>query len=177
MYQSSSNKSAGPYVDAEITTKQAPQIEASGFVEVFGISVESRLLITTSKYELELTGKFLKLFEAYLLISAPYSKSSITSGTFLVEGWFRNDLFDTINVAVREGLSKSADEADKHIKSAERKVKEEQAKFDHANDDLKRAKKDVESAQKAYDDAVDELKKAERAVENICSYKKCGKGI
>ena len=175
MYRSSSDKSAGPYVDADITTKQAPQIEASGYVKVFGISVESRLLITTSKYELELTGKFLKLFEAHLLISAAYSKS-ITSGSFLVEGWFKNDLFDTIAEAVRNALSKSADEADKHIKAAENAVKAEQAKFDSANADLEDAKREVDSAQEAFDDAVDSLNRKQKELDNKCSYKDCKDG-
>ena len=176
MYRSSSDKSAGPYVDAEITTKQAPQIEASGFVSVFGISIEARLLISTSKYELELTGKFLNLFEAHLLISASYSKS-ITSGSFLVEGWFKNDLFDKIAAAIRNALSKSADEADKHIKSAENAIRAEQAKFDRVNADLEDAKRDVDSANKDFDKAVDAVNDARRDVDGICSYKKCGSGI
>ena len=176
MYRSSSDKSAGPYVDAEITTKQAPHIEASGFVSVFGISIEARLLISNSKFELELTGKFLKLFEAHLFISASYSKS-ITSGSFLVEGWFKNDLFDTIAKAIRNALSKSADEADKHIKSAENAIRAEQAKFDRVNADLEDAKRGVDSAQKDFDVAVDGVNDARRDVDGICSYKKCGSGI
>ena len=176
MYRSSSDKSAGPYVDIEVTTKQAPHIEASGFVEVFGISIESRLLITSSKYKLELTGRFLHLFEARLFISAAYSKS-ITSGSFLVEGWFKNDLFNKIAEAVRQGFSKSADEADEHIKAAKNAVQEGQAKFDHASNDLETAQKDVERANKVFDKAVDAVQKAEKAVNSVCHTKKCGKGI
>ena len=56
------------------------------YVEVFGISVEAKLLMTSKKYELEITGKFLKFFNARLHIAAAYSKS-ITSGSFEVEGW------------------------------------------------------------------------------------------
>ena len=144
-------------------------------MEVFGISIEARLVISTSKYELELTGKFLKLFEAHLLISASYSKS-ITSGSFLVEGWFKNDLFDKIAEAIRNALSKSADEADKHIKSAENAIRREQAKFDDANAELESAKRDVDGANKDFDKAVDAVNDARRDVDGICSYKKCGSG-
>ena len=49
MYRSSTDKSNGPFLDADITTNTAPKIEASGFVEVFGISIEARLLISSSK--------------------------------------------------------------------------------------------------------------------------------
>ena len=104
MYQSSSDKSAGPYFDAEITVTQPSNIKASGFIEVIGISVESRFLKTSTKTELELTGTFLELCEAHLLISATYPVS-ITSGSFLVEGSFKNDLTDeSTAVTDREGV-------------------------------------------------------------------------
>ena len=106
MYKSSTNKMAGPFVNAEISTKQVPNIEASGYVEVFRISVEAKLFMTSTMFQLEITGKFLNLFDARLRITAEYSKS-ITSGSFMVEGWFKNDLFEKIANAVQRGIEKS----------------------------------------------------------------------
>ena len=175
MYRSSTDKSNGPFLNADITTKKTPTIEASGFVEVFGISIEARLSISTSKYEVEIIGKFLNLFEARLFISASYSKS-ITSGSFIVEGWFKNDLFDRIANAVRDGLKKSADEADRHINSAQNKINAEKAKFDSVNAKLQSVKRDLDSANRAFDSAVASVDNARRKVDGICSYRSCGSG-
>ena len=175
MYKSSTEKKAGPYVNTEINTKQAPKIEASGYVEVFGISVQAKLLVTSKKYELEITGKFLKFFNARLRIAAAYSKS-ITSGSFEVEGWFKNDLFDKIAEAVRNGLKKSADEADKHIKAAQNKINEEKAKFDRVNAKLENAKRDVDKAQRKFDAAKAKVNEWRRKVDSVCSYRNCGSG-
>ena len=175
MYRSSTNRKQGPYLNTDISTNKPPKIEAQGFVKVFGISVETRLLVTSRKYEFEITGKFLNLFEARLLIAAQYSKS-ITSGKFLVEGWFKNDLFDKIAAAVRNGLKKSADEADKHIKNAQNKIRAAQGKLDAAVAKLEKAKRDIDGAQRKFDDAIAKVNGARRKVDGICSYKSCGSG-
>ena len=175
MYRSSTETSKGPFLDVDITTNSAPSIEAAGYVNVFGISVETKLLITSSKYELEITGRFLNLFEAFFRISAQYTQS-ITSGSFSVEGWFRSDLFDTIANAVRNGLTQSANEADAAINGAQNKIREEQAKFDAVNADLENAKREVDSAQGAFDDAVAAVSRARQEVDSICSYRSCGSG-
>lgn len=175
MYRSKTETNVGPYLDVDITTKGAPSIEAEGYVNVFGISVETKLVITSSKYELEITGKFLNLFEAYLHILAEYS-GSITNGKFLVEGWFKNDLFDSIAKAVRNGLQKSADQADEQISAAQNKIREEQAKFDAAIKKLEDAKREIDKAQGAFDNAVAEVNRAHSKVDSICSYKSCGSG-
>ena len=132
MYKSSTNKTAGLFVNAEISTKQVPNIEASGYVEVFRISVEAKLFMTSTMYQLEITGKFLNLFNVHLRITAKYSKS-ITSGRFIVEGWFQNDLFERIANALRNALEKSADEANQYIRAAQNRLNEIKAKFDRAN--------------------------------------------
>ena len=56
-------------------TTQPSNIETSGFIEVFGISVESRGLKTSTKTELELMEKCLGSSEAHLLISGIYISS------------------------------------------------------------------------------------------------------
>ena len=176
MYKSSTDTKAGPYFNVDITTKRPPKVEASGFVKVFGISVETKLLITSSKYQLEITGKFLKLFEARLIVAAQYSKS-ITKGSFLVEGWFKNDLFDKIAKMVRDALTKSANEADRHIKNAQNKINAEKAKFDSANAKLGSAKRKVDDANRAFDAAIGKVNNARRKLDGVCSYKSCGSGM
>ena len=59
MYVSRTDKSRGPFLHADISTSKAPYIEASGFVELLGMSAEVKLLITSSKYEFSMNGKFL----------------------------------------------------------------------------------------------------------------------
>ena len=176
MYKSRSDTTAGPYCNVDITTKRPPKVEASVFVKVFGISIETKLLITSSKYQLEITGKFLKLFEARLVIAAQYSKS-ITKGSFLVEGWFKNDLFDKVAKMVRDALSKSANEADRHIKNAQNKINLEKAKFDSANAKLESAKRKVYDANRAFDVAIGKINDARRKVDSVCRSKRCRSGM
>ena len=176
MYKSSTDTKAGPYLRADITTKQAPTIEASGFVKVFDISVETKLQITPSIYRFEIRGKYLKLFEAQLIISAPYTKS-ITSAKYIVEGWFKNDLFDKIAMMVRGALSKSAKQADKHIKNAQNKINEQKAKLDEANAKLQSAMRKVDNAKRAFDRAVGKVEVARGKVDRVCRYKCCKPGM
>ena len=175
MYKSSTDTKAGPYFKVDISTKGPPKLEASCFVNVFGISVETKLLITSSKYQLEIRGKFLKLFQARLIIFAQYSKS-ITKGRFLVKGWFQNDLFEKIAKAVRDAFLKSANEAAKHIKDAENKIKSVKAKFDKAIDKLRSAKRKVYDAIRAFHVAKVQMNDAHRKVEGVCGYKSCRSG-
>ena len=173
MYRNSTDTKAGPYIN---TTKRSPSIEAQGFVKVFGTSTEAKLLITDKKYEVEIERKILNLYEARLRIFAQYSKS-ITSRSFEVEGWFKNDLFDKINTALRDGLQKSADEANKHIKNAQKKIDVAKGKFDKAKAELHNAKRDVDKAQGSFDAAVAKVNDVRRKLDGICSYKSCKSGI
>ena len=175
MYRSNIDKSRGPFVDADISTKQPPKVEASGFVEVLRISVLAQLSISNTQYEVFLQGKFLNLFQASLRIQASYSKK-ISDLNFMVEGHFKNDLFDKIAKAIRDGLKKSADEADKHLTAAQNKIKEQQAKLDRAIDNLERKKGDLERKKKKFDVAVAKVENARRAVDHVCTIKKCRSG-
>ena len=176
MYRSSTNTKQGPYLNTDISTKKPPKIEAQGFVKVFGISIETSLLVTNTKYEFEITGKFLNLFEARLRIVAQYSKS-ITSGKFLVEGWFKNDLFEKIAAAVRNGLKKSADEAGKYIKKAKNKAKEVLADFEASVGKLGIAKGRVDEVRQIFDDAIAAVNDIRRELDETCSYGSCESGI
>ena len=173
MYKSSTDRKAGPYLRADITTTKAPIIEASCFIEVFGISKETKLLISNSKYLFEFRGKYLKLFETQFTISASYAKS-ISSASFLVEGRFKNDLFDKITQSVRGGVKKSAHKAKHQIRKAESRIKEEAAKLDHANTELKSAKRKVNDANNNFNAASNKLSKAQG--HDVCHHKSCRLG-
>ena len=150
-------------------------MEASGFVEVLGISVEARLSISSTKYEVFIAGNVLNLFQASLRISAGYSKS-ITGSSFDVEGNFKSDLFDKIARAVRDGLKKSADEADRHISAVQNKIRAAQAKLDNTINSLEDKKRKVDDAKRSFDYAIAKVESARRKVDNICHIKSCGSG-
>ena len=175
MYRSSTDKTAGPLMHIELVTGKTPIVQAEGFVEVLGISLETKLLISSKMYELDITGKFLNLFQARLLISAQYSKS-ITSGTFTVEGWFQSDLFDKIVKAVQDGMSAASAEAKQKIGAAQAKVDEAKASLNSAISDLNSAQAKVDSAKSEFQKASDAVGKAQADVDNICSYKSCPSG-
>ena len=175
MYRSSKDKTAGPFLHVELITGKTPILAASGFVQVFEISLETKLLISSTKYDLEISGKFLGLFEAKLHISAQYSKS-ITSGSFLVEGWFKSDLFTRIVDAVKNGLSSAAKDASDNIGAEQAKVNEAKAKLNSAKAALDKAQNEVDKAQREFDKASAEISSAEKKVDSVCSYKTCRKG-
>ena len=175
MYRSNVDKSRGPFVDADISTKKPPKVEASGFVEVLGISVLAQLSISNTQYEVFLEGRFLNLFQASLRIQASYSKK-ISNLNFLVEGHFKSDLFDKIAKAIRDGLKKSADEADKHLSAAQNKITAEQAKLDRAIANLQRKKGDVDRAKRKFDDAIAKVQSARRSLDRVCTIRSCGSG-
>ena len=174
MYASRTDRSRGPFFIADISTKNPPSIEASGFVEVLGLAVATQLRITTSKYEYSINGTFLNLFDAALHITANYG--SFSRANFIVEGWFRSDLFEKIAKIVRDALKRSADEAERHISSAQNKIKEQKAKFDSATGKLQNAKRKVDDAKRAFDAAVSKMEAARRKVNNVCHIRNCGSG-
>jgi len=174
MYASKTDKSRGPFFIADISIRKCPSIEASGFVEVLGLSAETKLRITTSNYEYSISGKFLNLFDAALRITANYG--SFSRANFIVEGWFKNDLFEKIAKIVRDGLKNSADEAERHISSAQNKIKEQKAKFDSATGTLQNAKRKVDDAKRAFDAAISKMEAARRKVNNVCHIRSCGSG-
>ena len=174
MYASRRDKSRGPYLIADISIKKAPRIEASGFVEVLGISVETKLLITSSKYELKINGRFLNLFKAWLHITANYG--SFSKASYTVEGYFKSDLFDRLASFVRNALKRSADEADRHIKAAQNKIRSAQAKLDGVNRNLEGKKRNLDNVKRKFDAAISKLEAARRKVNNICHIRSCGSG-
>ena len=172
MYAARNDKSRGPYLIADISTRKPPHIEASGFVEVLGISVETKLLITRSKYEFSINGRFLNLFNIGLRITANYG--NIANANFMVEGWFKNDLFDRIAQIVRDGLKKSADEADRHISAAQRSIASKRAAFYAADRALYNAQRKVDNAKRSFDHAIAKMEHTRRRLHSICHIRSCG---
>ena len=172
MYASRSDRSRGPYLIADIATSKPPYLEASGFAEVLGISAEIKLLISSSKYEYSINGKFLNLFYVGLRIQASYGK--LSRANFVVEGWFKNDLFDRIAAGVRNGLKKSADEADRHIKAAQQKIREKKQDFDRADRALAGAQRKLDDKKRAFDHAIGKLERARQKARSVCGIRSCG---
>ena len=75
---------------------------------------------------------------------------------------------------MQEGLSRSADEADKHIKAAERKINEKKAAFESADRVLVNAQRKVDDAKRAFDSAIANLESARHRANNICRIRSCG---
>ena len=171
MYKSSVEKSTGPFIDVDIGIERVPSIEASGFIEVLGISAEAKLTISSSIIEFFVAGRFLGVFEASLRISATYG--SISNAGYEVEGHFKSDLFDRIAQGIRDVLQKSADEADRHISAAQNKLDEAKSKFDDAINGLENAKRKVDDAKKVFDVAIGGLENARRKLDNVCHIRSC----
>ena len=171
MYASRSDKSRGPYVIADIGGSKQ-YLEAKGFAEVLGISAEITMIVSSSKYEYHINGKFLNLFYVGLRIQASYG--NLANAHFVVEGWFKNDLFDRIATGVRDGLKRSADGADRHIKAAQQKIREKKEAFYRADRVFVNAQRRVENAKRAFDYAIARLEHARRRARNICHIRSCG---
>ena len=176
MYASSSVKSKGPFLVANITLLPRPSInvEASGYLSVLGISREAILRITNDAYMFRIEGKFLNLFEANLEITASYG--SIKSASFSVRGEFKNDLFSRIADEVKHAMQTSADQATAKIKAAQQDVNNAKKKFDDANKELSNAQRKVDSAKSAFDSAASKLRSAQRAVDKLCTPPTCHDG-
>ena len=176
IYASSSIKSRGPYLIANITLlpRLSVNIEASGYFSVLGISREALLRITNNAYIFSIEGKFLNLFEANLEITASYG--NIKSASFNVRGKFKNDLFSLIVDKVKHAMQNSADEATAKINSAKQEIKKAQTKFDSANKELSRAKSKVNSAKSAFDSASAELRRAQDKMNKLCKPRTCHSG-
>ena len=138
MYKSWREKSKGPLFHVDIVPSKVPVIEISGYVEVLGLSVEGRLLVSDSRFEIFVEGRIFGLMKASLRIASGYSKN-VRSAPFEVEGHFQNDLFDRIANGIRDALKKSADEADKHISAAQNKIRGAKSKLDNTINSLERA--------------------------------------
>ena len=176
MYASKSDSSQGPFLVADVDLLPTPSvdIQASGYLKVLGISLETSLTITNTQFIFDTEGKFLNLFQASLHIFASYG--DIEKASFRVQGSFSNTLYDTLENLIKNGLNAAAEEATKAFNDANRGLESAKDALDDAKGVFDSAKREVDSAQGAFDDAVDEVASLRRDVDGICSTKGCGSG-
>lgn len=181
MYASETDHSKGPYMIVDITLLPTPKtiIEASGYVSVLGIELETVMVVTNTHTEFSVEGRMLNLFEVSLYVYDSYTKStysSITSATYRVQGSFRIDLFSTLKTIVSNGLQDAADAANAAISSAQSEVQSKQKLFDDANAAVSQAQQEVNAANSAFDSAVREVQRLQDQINSICSIQSCGSG-
>ena len=174
MYASSRDRSRGPLLRARIQLLPRPAInmQAMGYVNVLGISIETRLRITNNKYEFFIRGRMLHLFDASLHISAKYRK--LSSAHFRVRGSFRNDLFHRIERYVTGTLNRSAKKATAAIKVAIRKVNRKKAVFNRAIARLERARRKVNAARHKFHRAANKVRNTRNRLHRKCRIRRCG---
>ena len=176
MSASQSDTSNGPFLMADIDLLPSPNVDvqASGYLSVLGISLETTLTITNTQYIFNIQGSFLGLFEASLHIYASYG--SIQTAAFRVQGSFTNNLYSTLENQIKNVLNAAGEEATKAFDAVEGELNSAKDTLDSAQDTLDAARREVDSAQSAFDDAVDEVASLRRDVDSICSTKSCGSG-
>ena len=176
MYASKSDTSRGPFLTADIDLVPTPSvdIQASGYLQVLGISLETSLTITNTQFIFDIEGKFLNLFEASLHIFASYG--DITRASFRVQGSFTNNLYETLEKQIKNVLNEAAEDAKKAFDVANRELESAKDSLRDAQKVFDDAKREVDKAQGAFDDAVDEVASWRRKVDSVCKTKSCGSG-
>ena len=176
MYASTSDKSNGPFLTADIGILPHPSVDvqASGYLSVLGISLETSLTITNTQYVFNIEGKFLNLFEASLHIFASYG--DIQTASFQVQGSFTNNLYSTLENQIKNVLNTAADDATKAFDAVQRELDNAKDTLNSARGALDDAHDEVDKAQRSFDDAVDEVASLRRDVDSICSTSSCSSG-
>ena len=176
MYASRTDRSRGPFLNVIVEShpRHRVDINARGFVSVLGIETEAMLRVTNSEYQYMIRGKFLRLFQASLRITAHYG--NIVHQKFRVRGHFKNDFFSYIRGKVHRGLQHSSQAATRAIDNAKRKVNSKKAAFDRAVGSLHRAQHRVNRARGAFNHAMGKLRSWENKVRRLCRISHCGSG-
>ena len=176
MYASSSDQSQGPFLNADITLLPVPDvdIQASGYVSVLGITLETSLTITNEEYIFDIQGRMLDLFDASLHIAASYG--NIEQATFRVQGSFTSDLYDTLENAIKNTLDSADRAASAAFDDAQRGLENARAVLEDASEAFDTARAELNSAQSAFDDAQQVLANSRDDVENVCSTRDCSSG-
>ena len=176
MYASRSDRSRGPFMRADIDLLPTPSvdIQASGYLNVLGISLDTTMRITNTHYVFEIEGNMLGLFQANLHIAASYG--SIHDASFRVRGSFTNNLYGIIENRIRSTLEGAAELASEAFAVAQRGLDDARNALIHANSELESGRDEVRRAQAAFDDAVNEVANLRRRLDNVCSTRSCGSG-
>ena len=176
MSVSSSDQSQGPFLNAVITLLPTPSvnIEASGYLSVLGISLETTLTITNTQYIFNIEGRMLNLFEANLHIAASYG--DIQQATFQVQGSFTNTLYDTLENLIRNTLQSAGDTASSHLTAAQNELDRVRGVLNDADSALRAGQDRLRDAQSGFDSAVAEVNRLRNEISSICSTRSCGTG-
>ena len=176
MTVSSSDQSRGPFLNAVITLLPTPNvnIEASGYLSVLGISLETSLTITNTQYIFNIQGRMLNLFDANLNIAASYG--NIQQATFQVQGSFTNNLYDALENLIKNSLNSAGQTASSHLEAAQRELDRVRGVLNRADSALQAGRRKVDDAQGAFDSAVSEVNRLRNEIDSICSTRSCGSG-
>ena len=176
MYASSSDRSRGPFLTADIDLLPTPSVNiyATGYLSVLGISVDTRMTITNTQYQFDIQGNMLGLFSANLHISASYG--NINDASFRVRGSFTNNLYSVIESEIRNVLQGAADAASVAFNDAQAGLNSARDALNSANSELERGRADVRNAQAAFDNAGREVRDLRNRLDSVCSTRSCGSG-
>ena len=176
MYASSSDRSHGPFLTADINLLPSPSvnISASGYLSVLGISVDTRMTITNTQYQFDIEGNMLGLFTANLHIAASYG--NINEASFQVRGSFSNDLYSVIERKIRNVLQGASNAANVAFNNAQAQLNTARRALTSANGELQRGRDQVRRAQAAFDNARREVNRLRNRLNSVCRTRNCGTG-
>ena len=174
MYRSRSNQSQGPILRALIhAPSNRVDIEASGYLSTLGISLETTMRIRND-IEFTFSGRMLSLFEADLVLSAPYG--AFSSAGFEVRGSFKSDLFSRIEDLIKNVLEKTANAASRAVDEAQDFLNGRVRELRAAESALERARGKVDDAERIFDSAVREVNELKDRLDRVCTKRSCRSG-
>ena len=172
MYASSSDQSRGPYLIADLRSSRI-SVEASGYLSVLGISVESTLSISQQSMSLSFQGSILGIVDANVTLSAPVI-GSFSSAEFQVSGSFSSNIFEIVEDAIRDAADIAANAASSALGAAQDLVDLKREALQAASRGLESARGTLSSVQRRFDEAVREVNKLIDRVDGICRIRSCG---
>ena len=166
--------SRGPMLNAEITLLPRPKvsIEASGYVSVLGISLETMLKITNTQYIFNIRGNMLHLFEANLRIYASWG--NIRRANFQVQGSFTNKLYSTLENVIKNSLNKAGKAASAKLAAARKELRKFRSSFNRAESAFRAGRRKLNDAQRHFNAASGKVRSLSRRVNSICHIRSCG---
>ena len=175
MYVSRSDRSRGPYLIADLRADQIPRVEASGYLQVLGISVGASLSLSAESVSTTIEGSILGIVEATISLTAPYSLS-FSGLDFQANGTFKSSIHEVIESVIRNAADAVADVASVALNAAKSVLNAASDAFEDASRVLRNARRELDNAQEAFDDAADEVDRWIDKADSICHTRSCGSG-
>ena len=172
MYASKRDR-RGPFLKAVITSqpRKSVSIYANGYITIFGIQSEARMIVTSSQYRFTVRGRMLNTFRANLHIFAKYA--DIKQAKFQVSGNFGSDFVTKIKAKIDRGLQASAQIATNLINKAQKKVISNRAIYNVAVKERNAAQVKRNRAQNLFNSATSSFRDWQGRYNRRCSYKDC----